>query len=179
MKTGAPLIRAFAFVYHADLQQSHMATDTFSILLLPAPVRTVDGRRVGEIRIGGFVERFAVFPFKGTAVAVARRWEGQLRALLDGAPAVGLPTASNMAWILYCVGPEVRVQQILLLPGDGPHLAPDGGVERIPPREIANAQGEAISEWAITLNAIRAFVGPPDRAETPVQRRPERPGTSP
>jgi len=87
-----------------------MQPATFAIRLLPGNERTVDGIRIGEIRIGTFVERFAVYPIDGSVEDVAARWEGELRLLIDGAAAVGLPTASNMTWVLYRIGNEVLVQ---------------------------------------------------------------------
>lgn len=104
------------------------------------------------------MERFAVHPFDGTAEAVAARWPGELRRLLGGAVAVGLPTASNMAWVLYRLGREVIVQQMLMLPGVGPTLAPGGRVSDIPAHTAVSEDGQALSQWATSIEAVAAFV---------------------
>ena len=83
-----------------------MQPETFTIRLLPAGEHEVEGDRIGEIRVGSFVERFAVYPFNGSVEDVAARWKDELRLLVDGASPVGLPTASNMTWVLYRVGNE-------------------------------------------------------------------------
>src|SRR5690349_8160191 len=106
-----------------------MPPETFSIRLLPASERDLDGERLGEIRIGSFFERFSVYAIAGTVEAVAAGWTDALRSLLTGAAAVGLPTAPNMTWVLYRFGSKVFVQQMLMLPGIGPRLSPDGRVE--------------------------------------------------
>ena len=134
-----------------------MQPATFAIRLLPGNERTVDGIRIGEIRIGTFVERFAVYPIDGSVEDVAARWEGELRLLIDGASAVGLPTASNMTWVLYRIGNEVLVQQFLMLPGNGPRLARGGRVVDIPERTTVDEDGVRISEWATSVEAVSAF----------------------
>lgn len=135
-----------------------MRPESFSIRLLPADQRGPDGQRVGEICVGTFAERFAVYPFDGTAEAVAARWSGELRRLLEGAVAVGLPTAPNMAWVLYRSDREVIVQQMLMLPAVGPKLAQGGRVVDIPERTTVNEDGDRISEWMTTIEAVAAFV---------------------
>src|SRR5687768_8799380 len=110
----------------------------FSIRLLPTDERGPDGQRVGEICVGEFVERFAVYGFDGTAEAVAARWKDELRVLVNGASAVGLPTAANMTWLLYRVGETVLVRQVLMLPRVGPKLAQGGKVVDIPDRMTVN-----------------------------------------
>lgn len=135
-----------------------MRPEVFSIRLLPRDVRSPDGQRLGEICIGSFLERFAVYPLAGTEEGIAARWLDELRLLISGTPAVGLPTASNMAWVLYRSGSEVRVRQMLMLSGVGPKLARSGKVTHIPAYAAFNADGERSSEWSTTVEAIRAFV---------------------
>ena len=135
-----------------------MQPETFTIRLLPGNEHTVEGNRIGEIRVGSFVERFPVYPFDGSAEDVAARWKGELRLLIDGASAVGLPTASNMTWVLYRAGNEVLVRQMLMLPGVGPRLARGGKVVDIPERTAVNEDGDRISEWAASIEAVSAFV---------------------
>lgn len=135
-----------------------MSHEVFSIRLLPATERGPDGQRLGEIRVGSFVERFAVYPFAGPVDSVAGRWSEELRSLLTGISAVGLPTASNMTWVLYRSGPKIIVQQMLMLSGVGPQLLQDGKVANIPPHTEVNEDGNRISQWATTVEAVSAFV---------------------
>jgi hypothetical protein len=132
--------------------------EAFSIRLLPAGDRGPGGERAGEIRVGVFVERFAVYPFDGTEEAMADRWLDELRRLVDGAPAVGLPTATNATWVLYRSGGEVMVRQMLMSGGVGPTLAPGGRVTAIPARRAVDEDGRPVSEWSTTVEAVAAFV---------------------
>jgi hypothetical protein len=135
-----------------------MQPETFTIRLLPAREDAMDGNRDGELRVGSFVERFTVYPFEGSVEEVAARWNDELRLLVNGASAVGLPTASNMTWVLYRVGNEVLVRQMLMLPGVGPKLVRGGRVVEIPERTNVNEDGDRISEWTTTVEAVSAFV---------------------
>lgn len=145
-----------------------MQSRTFAIRLLPETMLDLDGKRMGEIRIGGFVERFTVHPFLGSVEAVAALWLQELKELAAGAPAVGLPTASNMTWILYRRGARVKVHEMLMLHGfkgvprknrpKGPKLLKSGRVTDIPAYRALSNDGERISEWSTTVAAVRAFV---------------------
>src|SRR5690242_19740301 len=128
-----------------------MPPETFSIRLLPT-----SEQEVGEICVGAFCERFAVYPFQGSVEDVAARWTDELRLLIGGASAIGLPTAPNMTWVLYRVGDEVLVRQMLMLPGVGPKLAHGGRVIDIPERTTVDEDGGRVSEWATTIKAISA-----------------------
>lgn len=134
-----------------------MPQEVFSIRLLPATEGGHDGQRLGEIRVGPFVERFAVHPFAGDVDSIAARWSAALRSLLAGAAAVGLPTASSITWVLYRVGSKVLVQQMLMLPGIGPKLLPDGTVGHIPVHNEVDEDGQCISQWTTTVEAVAAF----------------------
>lgn len=145
-----------------------MRPKPFAIHLLPETMLDLEGRRMGEIRVGSFVERFTVFPFLGSVEAVAALWTQELNELAAGASAVGLPTASNMTWILYRRGASIKVHQMLLLRGckglprktrpSGPKLLKSGRVTSIPPYRAIDDEGHRISEWSTTLAAIRAFL---------------------
>lgn len=135
-----------------------MPPEAFSIRLLPASERDLDGERLGEICIGSFFEGFGVYAITGSVEDVAAGWTDALRSLLAGSPAVGLPTAPNMTWVLYRHGSAVFVQQMLMLPGFGPRLSPDGRVEHIPAHREVSEDGGRISQWETTIKAIAAFV---------------------
>lgn len=135
-----------------------MPPETFSIRLLPATERSADGIRLGEIRVGSFVEQFEVYPFAGDVESVAARWSDALRSLLGGTESVGLPIASNMTWVLYRSGSKVFVQQMLMAAGVGPQLLPDGTVGHIHAHEDIDEDGQCISQWATTVDAISAFL---------------------
>ena len=135
-----------------------MPPEVFSIRLLPATECDPDGQRLGEIRIDSFVERFAIYPFAGSAESLAAGWFHELRLLVAGVPAVGLPTACNMTWVLYRFGSMVFVQQMLMLEGVGPKLSSSGKVEQIPAHHEVGEDGQAISQWTTTIEAVSAFV---------------------
>jgi hypothetical protein len=113
---------------------------------------------MGEIRIDNFVERFAIYPFLRPIEHVAARWKDELRALIVGAEAVGLPTASNMTWVFYRFEQRVLVRQMLMLPGSGPKMLRTMKVIKIPTYRSADTKREPVSEWATTVDAIRAFL---------------------
>jgi hypothetical protein len=104
------------------------------------------------------VERFAVYPFAGDIESVAARWTDSLRLLVRGADAVGLPSASNMTWILYRSNLQIFVQQMLMLANSGPKLSQDGTVTNIPVHRAINEDGQQISQWTTTIDAIASFL---------------------
>ena len=120
---------------------------------------------MGEIRVGSFNERFTVVPFLGTVEAVEARWIKEIHLLAAGAAAVGLPTASNMTWILYRMASTVKVHQMLILDGpprkfqrSGPKLLRSGKVTEIPAYSAETDEGTRISEWSTNIACIRAFL---------------------
>ncbi len=129
-----------------------------SIRLLPTTVRGPDRQRLGEMRIGGFVEQFAVYPVAGTVEDVADRWNDELDYLVKGAQAIGLQTATNMAWVLYRVDQRVLVHQNLITPAWGGEVSPNGTIVRVPPYTSKSKDGRGVSEWTTTLEAVRAFL---------------------
>jgi hypothetical protein len=130
----------------------------FAIHLLPGTIRGPDGQRLGEIRIGEFIERFDVYPIAGTVEDVAAAWLLALWRLVSGSSAVGLATASNMGWMFYRLGDEVLVHQNLFLPGSDGELDATGHVTRVPAYQRVSEDGSKISEWATSTAAIRAFL---------------------
>ena len=136
-----------------------MSTPTFAIFVLPEVCRSDDGQRLGVIAVRSFVERFAIYPFLGDVEVLENGWHDELRSLLDGSPAVGLPTASNMTWVLYRIGDDVRIRQMLMLPGVGPTLSSSGRVADIPAYSgEPDDAGRLPSEWSTTVGAVRRFL---------------------
>jgi hypothetical protein len=152
----------------STLRSFEMRLTPFSIHLLPKSKRDSDGQRMGEILIGDFTERFTVFPFLGTVEPVVGLWQDQLRSLVTGVSAVGLPTASNMTWILYRFGSKVKIHQMLMLHGmrelpskfrhQGPRILRSGKVIKIPDYAAVDEDGERISEWTTTIAAVCKFL---------------------
>ena len=136
-----------------------MATvaDAFSIRVL-AGERTRYGKQLGEIRIGDFTERFDVYPFLGSVEVVQDRWRVELGRLVGGRRAIGLATASNMTWVLHRYGSAVRVNEMAMMCGIGPRLTTGGRVTRIRPCPVFNDDGQRISVWTTTVEAIRSFL---------------------
>ncbi len=127
---------------------------SFSIRLLPAEVKSQDARRIGEIRIGAFVERFAVYPVAATVDDPEIGWRRELGRLVAGEATAALSTASNKVWIFYRFGREVRVHENLIVPGWEGALGPTGLIARVPLYRSVAEDGYAISEWTTTVDAV-------------------------
>ncbi|MDB5174301.1 MAG: CdiI N-terminal domain [Phycisphaerales bacterium] len=82
----------------------------------------------------------------------------ELQMLVSGAAAVGLLTAPNMAWLLYRFGDDVLIHQNLIVPGWDGELSPNGFITRVPHYCSEDDEGRQISEWATTVDAVRAFL---------------------
>ena len=131
---------------------------TFSIRVLADPPTGPHGNRLGEIRIGDFVERFAVRPLQGSHDDMAAAWLVELRRLAAGAAAVGLATSPGWLWVLYRFGDVVVVQQHLTVRDWEGKLSASGVLTRAPPYRSTSEDGERISEWQTTVAAVRAFL---------------------
>lgn len=122
----------------------------FDIHLLSSSELGPDGQRLGRITIGDFTERFVCHSLPGVSVdEMPKIWKEQLRSLTQGASAVALVHEPRFAWILYREGEHCFVQQ---------RLAIDGCFDSILPRETVNEDGDRISEWPVSLQAILKFV---------------------
>jgi hypothetical protein len=117
----------------------------FAIRILPEEEQSLEGRVLGEIAVDNFVERFVYTGPDSPESA----WKSQLQSLLDGQPVVALIHDPRFAWVVYREENLCFVQQ---------HLSPDGRFNDLLPRQITTEEGERISEWPITIEAIRQFV---------------------
>lgn len=130
----------------------------FSIEVL---VALAEGSRLGRIVIGDFSERFALAPAPPvpTVEGLPAAWRLGLARLLTAEDATAvLRTDPMQAWVLYREGSVVHIQQHLLVPGWEGELDAKGSVVRPPPRETLTEDGDPISEWRTSIDAIRAFL---------------------
>jgi hypothetical protein len=121
----------------------------FEIDLLPPDQLGADGQRLGRITIGDFSELFACYPITGTIDDLPADWRNALTRLVDGATYVALIHDPRFAWFIYRDGGSCFVQQI---------LSPDGTFDSHSVRETETEDGERISEWTTSLDAISEFL---------------------
>ena len=117
----------------------------FAIRLLPASEHGPEGEALGEIAVGTFTERFACY----VPGSPEPEWRSKLQALLDGEPVAALVHDPRFAWVIYREGDCCFVQQ---------RFSVDGRFDDLLPRQTKTEEGERISEWSTTLDAIRRFV---------------------
>ena len=117
----------------------------FAIRVLSPSERGPEGEVLGEITVGDFVERFACY----VSGPVEFGWRSQLQGLLDGAPVVALVHDPRFAWVVYRESDLCFVQQRFSL---------DGHFDGLLPRQTKTEEGERISEWSTTLEAVRQFI---------------------
>lgn len=122
----------------------------FSIgLLSEKEVSPHDGARLGQITIGDFTERFACY-HSGPIEELDVLWREQLNNLLSNERSVALAHDQRFAWIFYRENQQCFIQQCMSLEGDfGEHLAN---------RVIRGEDGESISEWETSVDAISEFL---------------------
>ena len=122
----------------------------FAIHLLPPSELGGDGERLGQITVGGFSERFAVYPAGGNSVrSMPARWRKQLKRLVEGEErAVALVHDPRFAWIIYRVGNRCCIQQQFSLNGDFADISP---------RRTHTDEGQRISEWSTTLAQVARY----------------------
>lgn len=119
----------------------------FAIRLLPPTRVGLDGQRLGEIVVGDFREIFACH--SDDFAGLEDNWRERLRALAEGEPVVVLRHDPRFAWIVYREGADCYVQQ---------RLSVDGRFADVTPRVTTTEDGDAVSEWATTLAAVRQFL---------------------
>lgn len=121
----------------------------FEIALLPPDQLGPDGQRLGRITIGDFTERFACHVVNGTVDQLNVDWRKALAQLVAGASCVALVHDPRFAWLVYRDADTCFVQQKLSL---------DGEFDLNTPRQTVSDDGDRISEWPISLQAISEFL---------------------
>lgn len=123
----------------------------------------------GELILGDHRERFLSDLSRLTIAEYQAQWRAGIQRMVDGAHFSAFwssfpPDADSQgfAWVLHRVRDEVYVQERLVFgqPSGGvpewSSVSPWQGLER--PREVCTADGEQVSEWRVTLAALREFV---------------------
>jgi hypothetical protein len=119
----------------------------FAIRLLPTARVGLDGQRLGEVVVGDFRETFACH--SDDLAGLEDHWRERLRALVEGEPAVVLRLDPRFAWVVYREGADCYIQQ---------RLSIDGSFANLLPRVMTTEDGDAVSEWAMSLIAIGQFL---------------------
>lgn len=118
----------------------------FLIRLLPTSERGPEGEELGEITIGDFTERFAC---TFSPESITSIWRSKLQSLLKGEPFTALIHDPRFAWVICREGNCCFVQQ---------RFSVDGRFNDLLPRQTETDEGERISEWPTSLEAIQAFL---------------------
>ncbi len=121
----------------------------------------------GRIRVGDFDERFEMDLSYWDVPRYEQQWRDAILRLLQGIEksclisAMGDPGTANFIvwWPVYRVEEVIHVQNhILFLDGLAQSLDPSDPYGLVPERRIESCDGERISEWTTTLDAVRRFV---------------------
>jgi hypothetical protein len=123
----------------------------------------------GEIRIGGFSERFETSLFYWDKTTYRAQWRGAARQLLVGDRAGFItsftePTTANFIrwWVAYRSDESIFFQEQMLfmdqLVAPFDVSKPEGSVRD---RQTVTEDGHRISEWTTTTSAIRTFLETP------------------
>jgi len=123
---------------------------------------------LGELQLGEVHEYFqSVLGFWGLD-DYTQSWATGLRRILAGAPisclatSVTDPSSANFVevWPLYREGTDVYVQnRFLFLDQLTREFDPKAPWESMDPRSVVNEDGQAISEWKVSLTDIGEFLG--------------------
>ena len=121
----------------------------------------------GEIVVSSFREKFEMSFEFWVPSQYEHQWDIALTAILSGSPksmlltSVTDPKSANFlcCWPLYRVGECLVVQQQLLMLDE---IRESFSFERledfVDPRETVDEEGNAISEWATTIESVREFL---------------------
>jgi CdiI N-terminal domain len=123
---------------------------------------------IGVITLGDFSEHFESALDFWDQDDYRKSWDEGLRRLIIGGPVSCLATSVSdppitnfvVVWPLYLSGDDVYVQNKLLFLDQLPHdFDPSAPWESIGPRRTVTEDCDQISEWQVTLNEIREFLG--------------------
>jgi hypothetical protein len=139
--------------------------DFFEIIFMPAGESTA-GRRRGEIRVGSFSERFEAdvsfwheSRYKSQWLDAAQRILVSDRAVL--VTSISEPSSANFVrwWAMYRESESIVLQeQICFLNELAAPFDPERPEASLREREISSEDGEEISEWQTTTEAVRQFL---------------------
>jgi len=122
---------------------------------------------IGELRLGDDHERFESVIGFWSVDEYRQSWAEGLQRLLAGestsclATSVSDPSSANFVevWPLYRQGPDVFVQNSLLFLDQLSHeFDPAAPWQSVASRSVVDEDGQAISEWRVSLDDIRAFL---------------------
>jgi len=118
----------------------------------------------GTIVLGDFSEDFLAAASLWSSVAYQRQWQAAAHALVTDSDRTAFvtsfvhPDGLNTIWPAWKIGHLIYVQSRLL---DRSQLATILDVDRIAEfvgdRETADEDGQALSEWVVTLDEVAAF----------------------
>jgi hypothetical protein len=137
----------------------------FSIELLDESAS--ESYRVGLITIGSFVERFVSPVDYWDATRYRLHWRQAISRIVQGFATSALITAMTdpavanfiVWWPMYRLGQTVQFQnQILFLNELETPFDPNDPFRFIRERLIINSDGEAISEWSVTIAELEGFL---------------------
>ncbi len=122
---------------------------SFSIRLLPADERDLDGQPMGQIEVGTFSERFSCYPTSIPISGFESKWRDELNGLVESARTAFLQYDPRLSWVIYRESEVCFVREVLAIDGDfSKHSERSCGTD-----------GEAkVSEWTTTVAAVRRFL---------------------
>ncbi|MBV9110201.1 MAG: hypothetical protein JO306_12395 [Gemmatimonadetes bacterium] len=126
-----------------------------------------DDARYGEIRLGDFGERFLANLSFWSEAEYERQWRDAVGRILSAEDAVsalitstGDPsdTAGVMWWTMYRQGALIQVQNHICFFDQLPEPFDLADPYRsVPPHRRVGEDGEAISEWTVTVAEVESF----------------------
>ena len=119
----------------------------------------------GSITLGQYSEQFLAAAWLWPRTRYEEQWRGAASALVQGAARSAFITSfshpdahHNVIWPAWREGNRVHIQNRLLLREHLPAvLDPERIEEFVGERRVTSDEGEAISDWTVTLEEIRAF----------------------
>lgn len=139
----------------------------FNLTLNQSAVSAGDTTTNGTIRIGDFSERFEVDLSYWAAEQYRASWRAAASLLVSGGDkaafitSISDPATANIIfwWTAHRDGERVYLQQqVLFLEQLQTAFDPSAPFIHIGPREQVDEDGNKISEWAVSVDDMRAFL---------------------
>jgi hypothetical protein len=124
----------------------------------------------GRIVLRAYGEEFLASLHEWTEATYQKQWRGAIASLIQGEDKAVLITNFNSPaiashlewWALYREGETIFAQNQLLFFDDlNREFEASAAVDFLRPRDTKNEEGLPISEWAISMDDLRSFVGKP------------------